>query len=52
MKKQFYSTKEVAEILGVSVRTVRAWIVSERLPAIKLNKIYRISKKTLDSFVP
>lgn len=38
-----YSTEQVAEMLGLHVRTVRNYVQHGRLPAVRLGKQYRIS---------
>jgi len=42
-----YTPAEVAESLKVSRRTVYRWIDSERLPAAKVGKGWRITEETL-----
>ena len=34
-KQQFYTLRDVADILGVQVRTVRAWLREGKIKAIK-----------------
>ncbi len=43
--------QEVADLLKVSVATVRSWIKHEELRAVKLEREYRIAKIDLERFV-
>lgn len=47
--KEFYSPREVAEILGVDIYTVRRWLREETLTGIKIGKgkHWRISHSEL-----
>lgn len=45
------TVEKVAEILDVHIKTVRAYISSGELPAIKLKRDYRISRTDLDNFL-
>ncbi|PJC33069.1 DNA-binding protein [Candidatus Roizmanbacteria bacterium CG_4_9_14_0_2_um_filter_39_13] len=47
----YYSTRQVSEMLGVNIITVRRWIDKGLLPAIKLERVLRIKKIDLDSFL-
>jgi excisionase family DNA binding protein len=49
--RKFYSVEKVAEILDVSVRTVRRLISDGELEAIKVRKSVRISDDHLDNYV-
>jgi len=42
---------EVAELLGVEPSTVRHYIRTKQLPAIRLGNQYRISEKDLQKFL-
>ena len=50
MVKAMYSTEEVADILGLHVRTVRGYVRDGRLPATRIGKQYRITRGDLDAF--
>lgn len=50
-KDQYYTIEEVSEMLKVAYMTVYRWIRSGQLEAIKAGKQYRVSKKSLDSFL-
>ena len=49
--QKFYSVEKVAEILDVSVRTVRRLISDGDLEAIKVRKSVRVSDEHLDIYV-
>lgn len=51
MEKQLYSAEEVAEQLGLHVRTVRGYVRDGRLRAVRIGKQYRISRADLEAFV-
>jgi excisionase family DNA binding protein len=48
MTEKMYSVEEVAELLGLHVRTVRGYIRAGRLTAVRIGKQYRISAAALD----
>lgn len=48
---EYLTTKELASILKVNVLTVRRWIEAKKLPAIRLNKEYRIKKSDFEHFI-
>lgn len=43
MGSDFYTAEQVAELLGLHVRTVRNYIQDGRLPAVRIGKQYRIT---------
>lgn len=45
-----YSPDEVADMLGLHVRTVRGYVRDGRLPAVRIGKQYRISEQDLRAF--
>lgn len=45
-----YSAEQVAEILGLHVRTVRGYVRDGRLPAVRMGKQYRITEQDLRAF--
>ncbi|MHC9293708.1 helix-turn-helix domain-containing protein [Mycobacterium sp. LTG2003] len=45
-----YSAEQVADILGLHVRTVRAYVRDGRLPAVRMGKQYRITEQDLRAF--
>ncbi len=50
-KKSFYSIPDVAEILGLSVKTVRRYIAGNYLDSLKVGGVYRIPGAALESFI-
>ena len=48
-ESDFLSVEQVAERLGLHVRTVRAYLRSGRLKGIRIGKQYRIGRKDLDT---
>ncbi|SBV25592.1 DNA binding domain-containing protein, excisionase family [Micromonospora krabiensis] len=44
-----YSAEQVAELLGLHVRTVRTYIRTGRLRAVRIGKQYRIARADLDA---
>lgn len=51
MDKEFYTPEEVAEILQLHQQTILLYIKSGKLPAMRLNKGYRVKKTDLDFFI-
>ncbi|KUL38865.1 MerR family transcriptional regulator [Streptomyces sp. NRRL F-4489] len=49
-RERFYSVEQVAERLGLHVRTVRNYVRDGRLPAVRIGKQYRIAREDLESF--
>ena len=52
--EEFYTTKQIAKILGVNIVTVRRWIQNGSLPAIYLgekSKEYRVRKTDFEKFI-
>ncbi|ANW65625.1 hypothetical protein BCA37_20500 [Mycobacterium sp. djl-10] len=50
MSPTMYSPDEVADLLGLHVRTVRHYVRDGRLPAVRIGKRYRISEADLRAF--
>ncbi|MFF7637602.1 helix-turn-helix domain-containing protein [Kitasatospora sp. NPDC008050] len=50
MAPQMYSVDQVAVLLGLHVRTVRAYIRDGRLKAVRIGKQYRIAAQDLAAF--
>ena len=49
--EEYYSTKQIATMLGMNVITVRRWIIKGLLPAFLLDKEYRVKKSDFEEFV-
>lgn len=45
------TTKDVANRLNVSTRTVQVWVSSGDLPAFQMGKVIRIDEMALDEFI-
>jgi len=50
MQKDLYSITEVAELLGLHVKTVRNYVRDGRLKSTRIGKQYRIARADLESF--
>jgi len=48
MDQELYSVEQVAERLGLHVRTVRGYVRSGRLKAVRIGKQYRIARADLE----
>jgi len=48
---KFYTTEEVAEMLKLNVRTIRAMINQKRLRAVKIGNEYRVTDDHLRQFI-
>ena len=51
LKREFLSTNEVAEILGISPFTIRRYIQLRKLKAVKLEGSYRVRQGDLEQFL-
>lgn len=49
MSNEMYSVEQVADLLGLHVRTVRGYIRTGRLRAVRIGKQYRIARADLDA---
>ena len=49
MSEEMYSVEQVADHLGLHVRTVRGYIRSGRLNAVRIGKQYRIARTDLEA---
>ncbi|KAA6215321.1 DNA-binding protein [Streptomyces albofaciens JCM 4342] len=50
MNERLYSVEQVAERLGLHVRTVRNYVRDGRLAAVRIGKQYRIAHEDLEAF--
>ena len=50
MAQEWYSVEQVAERLGLHVRTIRSYVRAGRLNAVRIGKQYRISREDLEAF--
>lgn len=51
MPQEWFTADEVAEQLGLHVRTVRGYLRDGRLTAVRIGKQYRIARADLEAFV-
>lgn len=51
VKEEYYSVKEVAELLKVAYLTVYRWIQAGKIVAYQTEKQYRINKTDLEEFI-
>lgn len=49
MSEQLYSVEQVADLLGLHVKTVRNYVRDGRLKAVRIGKQYRIARADLES---
>lgn len=49
--KQFLDTRAAAELVGVSQRTIRFWIESGCVQAVRIGEKYHIHRKSLEFLV-
>src|SRR5271170_3786029 len=49
MPKELYSVEQVAERLGLHVKTVRGYVREGRLKAVRIGKQYRIAREDLEA---
>ena len=47
MSEEFYTAEEVADYLKISSQTVRAWIRTKKIEAVKFGRAWRITKREL-----
>jgi excisionase family DNA binding protein len=50
MGQQLYSVEQVADLLGLHVKTVRGYVRDGRLKGVRIGKQYRISRDDLEAF--
>lgn len=50
MSSELYSAEQVADLLGLHVRTVRTYVRDGRLKAVRIGKQYRIAREDLEEF--
>lgn len=49
--KVFYTQEEVAKYLGVTIYAVRKWRGSGKLGFVRIGKVVRIHRDSLDAFI-
>lgn len=50
-EKDFYSIDEIANKLGISIKSVRRMVASGELKSVKIRNLYRISKEAFNDFL-
>lgn len=50
-KEQYYTLKEITELLKISYITGYRWIQAGKIPAYKVGKQYRINKTDYEEFI-
>jgi excisionase family DNA binding protein len=45
---RYLSVAEVAELVGFSTQTIRDWIIAKRLPALQIQRSYRIRQSDVE----
>ena len=50
MPQELYSVEQVADRLGLHVRTIRNYVRDGRLKAVRIGKQYRITREDLEAF--
>jgi len=50
-KKEFYTTRELADKLRVNIMTIYRYIKKGKLKAYKIGKEFRIDRKEFDKFL-
>ena len=48
---EYLTPQQVADSLQLTVQTIYKWIKGEELPAVKVGKVYRITREDLDKFL-
>lgn len=43
--------KQMAEILGVSIKTIDKWVCQRLIPYVKLNSAVRFNPKEVDAYI-
>jgi len=47
-KQDYYTPREIAEMMGVHYQTVMNWLRSGKLRGVKIGQIWKISKEALE----
>ncbi len=51
LTKEYYTLNEVAALLSCHYQSVRTWIRTGKLKAVKIGRVYRVSKEAIEDFV-
>jgi len=50
-REQYYTLKEVRDLLKISYITLYRWVQAGKIPAYKVGKQYRINKTDYEEFI-
>ena len=51
MDKRYYTTREIAELLKVKVKTVQKWLCEGKLDGVQVGRRWRITEVQVDKFL-
>ncbi len=51
MPQELYALDQVAELLGLHVRTIRGYVREGRLTGVRIGKQYRVGREDLEAFM-
>jgi len=49
--EKYYSTEDIAEILGFKEKTVREWLRTGKLKGKKVGRLWRVKESDLEEFI-
>jgi excisionase family DNA binding protein len=49
--EKYYSTEDIAEILGLKEKTVREWLRTGKLKGKKIGRLWRVKESELEEFI-
>lgn len=49
--EEYLTAKQVAKYLQVKPLTIYQWAKTEKIPAVKIGRIWRFKKEVIDSFL-
>ena len=52
MGNLFYTVDEAANLLGVTIYTIRRWLKDGKLSGKRVGKFWRINKESVESVLP
>lgn len=51
LTKEYYTLHEVADLLSCHYQSIRTWIRVGKLKAVKIGRVYRVSREAIEEFV-
>ena len=51
LKERLFTVRELAEYLSLNEETIRRWIKSEKLPALKIGRELRVKESEVEKFL-